>query len=72
MKRVVLTVMKIWLSFSTIEELQNYKESNKYKSWKFIEEFEYNNCYILVVEKPYGEVSVKDLTTSKVVSDYKK
>lgn len=55
MKRVLFMWVTSWLAFDTIEELEEYKEINKDKGWKFQEEHEDGNYHILVVEKPYGE-----------------
>ena len=59
MKRFLFTVMKVWLEFDTIKELQSYKESNKDKGWKFIEEYKNNDFFTLIVEKPYGKYNAK-------------
>lgn len=55
MKRVLFTWVTVWLGFDTVEELEEYKKINKNKGWKFQEEYEDGNFYILVVKKPYGE-----------------
>ena len=55
MKRVLFMWVTSWLAFDTIEELEEYKEINKDKGWKFRGEHEEEDYYILVVEKPYGE-----------------
>lgn len=51
--------MKVWLEFDTIGELKVYKEENKHRGWKFLEEYEKNNHYILVVEKSYDKINNK-------------
>ena len=60
MKRVLFTIMKVWLEFDTMEELQSYKESNKHKGWKFIEEYKDNDLLTLIVEKPYGKYNAEN------------
>lgn len=53
MKRVLLTIMKVYLEFDSAEEREAYIERNKHRGWSFVDEYGHNNGYILVVERPY-------------------
>ena len=55
MKRVLLTIMKVWLEFDSVEEREAYKEEHKHKNWNFVEEYEREDGCVLVVERLYKE-----------------